>query len=278
MSLTGYSTAQLITKPSVPEFNLKFVDYSYDIPTTYKTDQYTGQTVVDLYGRHIDNRTISIIIKNDDQQFYPYTDPSSGRTIDIFYNIRYKGMYTENWTEIYGGKGKMIMYYVESKLAQNGYPTQTYGSQYTTIPFPLSDNIPNNIQLQFQIEALEGYTNMTTLDGRILFSIVDYDFTGQKSGWSNSQIITIGKIPDSTPNPTPTQFSPTSPPNQIVPNNLTANWENNPSPLSANDNQIQTQDSVPLTTFLLVVAVLIAAIAVLSVLTFRGIEKPVRPS
>jgi hypothetical protein len=181
MTLFGQSSAQSITKPPVPEFTLKFIDYSYDTPTTYKTDQYTGQTVVDIYGKHIDNRTISIIIQNNDPQFTPYTDPLSGKIIDRFYNIRYKGIYTENWTEMYGGKGKMIMYYIDSKLAQNGYPTQTQVSQFTAIPFPLSDNIPNNIQMQFQVETLEGYATAYVQDSRILFSIVDYDFTGQKA-------------------------------------------------------------------------------------------------
>jgi hypothetical protein len=273
ISLTGYATAQSIATPSSPEFTLKFIDYSYDIPSTYKTDPYTGQTVVDVYGKHIDNRTISIIIKNSDQQFYPFTDPSSGRTIDIFYNIRYKGMYTENWTEMYGGKGKMIMYYMDSTLARNGFPTQSYGSQFTTILFPLSDNIPNNIQMQFQVETLEGYATAYVQDSRILFSIVDYDFTGQTSGWSSTHTVTIGQTPNYTPNPTPTQFTPTSPPEQIGPTNSTTNWENNPAPLSANDNQSPAQDSVSLTTFLLVIVVLIAVIAVLSVFAFRGHRK-----
>jgi hypothetical protein len=35
-----------IPKPSVPEFTLKFVDYSYDVPPTYGIDPYTGKVVM----------------------------------------------------------------------------------------------------------------------------------------------------------------------------------------------------------------------------------------
>jgi hypothetical protein len=202
-----------IPKLSVPEFTLKFVDHSYDIPPTYGIDQYTGETIVTKAGEHIDNRTIEIAIKN--QPFTPFTDSLSGREVDLFYNIRYKGMFTENWTEMYGGKGKMVMYYQDDTIAQKGYPTQAYGSQYTTILFPLS-NIPNNVQIQFQVQALEGYTNRTVTDSRILFSIVDYDFIGQESDWSSTQTITIGESQTPTPSPettpTPPNMGPTSSP------------------------------------------------------------------
>ena len=32
-----------IPKPSVPEFTVALVDTSYDVPTTYSTDPYTGK-------------------------------------------------------------------------------------------------------------------------------------------------------------------------------------------------------------------------------------------
>ncbi len=35
--------AQLIPTPSIPEFTLKYIDYSYDVPPTYKIDEYTGE-------------------------------------------------------------------------------------------------------------------------------------------------------------------------------------------------------------------------------------------
>lgn len=34
-----------ITTPSVPEFSVKFVNTSYEVPTSYSIDPYTGQNV-----------------------------------------------------------------------------------------------------------------------------------------------------------------------------------------------------------------------------------------
>jgi hypothetical protein len=61
------------SKPSVPEFTLKFIDTSYDVPstTTTTTDPYTGkQTVTTHDGYHVQNGTIDVKIKN--QPFTPY--------------------------------------------------------------------------------------------------------------------------------------------------------------------------------------------------------------
>lgn len=68
-----------IPKPSVPEFTLKYLDYSYDVPPTYGIDQYTGENVTVKYGYHVDNRSIEFTFKN--QPFAPYTD-SSGTTLN----------------------------------------------------------------------------------------------------------------------------------------------------------------------------------------------------
>ena len=58
-----------ITKPSVPEFTVKFVDASYNVPTTSSIDPFTGQNVTNE-GYHVENRTIELIIKN--QPFASY--------------------------------------------------------------------------------------------------------------------------------------------------------------------------------------------------------------
>lgn len=52
-----------ITKPSVPEFTVKLVDSSYDVPTTYSIDPYTGQNVTHA-GSHVESRTLDVKIKN----------------------------------------------------------------------------------------------------------------------------------------------------------------------------------------------------------------------
>ena len=37
------ANAQTIPKPSIPRFTLRYVVDYYDVPTTYKTDPYTGK-------------------------------------------------------------------------------------------------------------------------------------------------------------------------------------------------------------------------------------------
>jgi hypothetical protein len=47
--------AQSIPKPSVPEFTLVLVDSSYDVPTTYSIDPYTGDNVTHN-GYHVEDK------------------------------------------------------------------------------------------------------------------------------------------------------------------------------------------------------------------------------
>ena len=107
-----------ITKPSVPEFTVKLVDSSYDVPTTYSIDPYTGENVTHA-GSHVERRSIEVKIKN--QPFTPYYDESSGWNISFYYNIRIKGYYSEDWIELY--------------RASDGYPTQS-DSEYIVISKP----------------------------------------------------------------------------------------------------------------------------------------------
>ncbi len=91
-------SASSIPKPSVPEFIVQFVDNSYDIPTTYTTDPYTGQQITNP-GRHVENKCI-VVVKIKNQQFQPFKNEYE-QTIDLYYNIRIKGYYEENWTVLY---------------------------------------------------------------------------------------------------------------------------------------------------------------------------------
>ena len=67
-------------KPSVPEFSLKYIDLSYDVPPTYGIDQYTGKTVITQDGYRVDNRSIQFTIKN--QPFTPYMDSSGNCCVE----------------------------------------------------------------------------------------------------------------------------------------------------------------------------------------------------
>lgn len=71
------------SKPSAPEFTLKYVDSSYDVEPVYDTYQYTGKTVVIHEGYHVRNNSIIVSIEN--QAFSNYQD-SNGNRIFLAYN------------------------------------------------------------------------------------------------------------------------------------------------------------------------------------------------
>ena len=67
LSVVSSVFAQSIPKPSVPEFTLKYIDNSYDVPpsTTTTIDQYTGKEIVTTTpGYHVENKSIEITITN----------------------------------------------------------------------------------------------------------------------------------------------------------------------------------------------------------------------
>jgi hypothetical protein len=206
-SLTMFKPAfaQSITKPSVPEFTMKYSDYSYDEPPVYGIDPNTDEKVVVVKGYHVDNRSIQFSIKN--QPFTPFTDPSSGRTIDLFYNIKYK--FGSEWISLFGGERMFYAGRSDSNFSpytEFGYPIQNYTSQYTIITYNFLD-VPRNGRMDIQVQALEGYTNSSIVgESHIFFATYDYAFYGEKSGWSSIQTINLatGSVSISTsPTPTP---------------------------------------------------------------------------
>jgi hypothetical protein len=153
----------------------------------------------------VDSKSIEFTIKN--QQFTPYID-SSGNTIGLYYNFRYKGNYVNNWT-----------YYPENSNGQSvihyngglGYDYEMYppiygasNSDYTLLTLglsflgpPLGQTIPIGVNVNFQAQALIGYFNKNEFGYYIL--------TGESSDWSSTKTITIGETSASTsPTPTPT--------------------------------------------------------------------------
>lgn len=55
LAMVESAFGQLITKPAVPEFTLVLVDSSYDVPTTYSIDPYTGENVTH-HGYHVEEK------------------------------------------------------------------------------------------------------------------------------------------------------------------------------------------------------------------------------
>jgi hypothetical protein len=201
------------TKPSAPQFTVTYADYSYDIPATYGVDEFTGKTEIKTYERHVDNKTFTFKIKN--QPFTPYED-SQGNTIQLCYNLRFKGHYGGEWKYfpyLDNGQGSSRCSAGIYSMYNPILPASS--DQYTSILEGLSlfgENQPAvGDKVDFQVQALFGYVSYAG-DGF-------YSFSGQASDWSSTQTITIGKTA-----PAATQFSTVAPtqPSTTAPN-ATAN-------------------------------------------------------
>jgi hypothetical protein len=176
--------AQTIPKPTVPEFTAQYVDRSYTVPATTTIDPYSGQSVTNP-SHYVENRTLEIAIRN--QPFTPYIDSSTGAEwkITLMYQIRTKGHFAQNWTNLYS--------------VDNGFLSAS-NSDYTTVSYPLSEgspiggNLQANDQVDFQVKAMIGYVHRTV-------GFMSWYFTGESSDWSPTQTVTI---PTSNPNPSPT--------------------------------------------------------------------------
>lgn len=181
--------AEAHLEPSIPEFTLRYIDNSYDVPATYGVDQYTGQTVVTVPGEHVDNRSIEIKIKNT--PFTPYTD-KSGNTINQFYNIRYRSTVSENWITMFGNQTQSAWTGQTNPYSKYGYLIQDYTSEYTTLIYRLTSQTPLAGVFDFQVQTLVGYTIQAPAEGPILFSFAGFTFIGQSSSWSNTQTVRFG--------------------------------------------------------------------------------------
>ena len=163
--------------PAVPEFTVKLIDTSYDMPTTYSTDPYTGKTITQE-GYHVERRTIEIRIKN--QPFS--TNPLSPK--EVMYNIRVKGYFGQEWRELYH--------------PSDGYPTPS-DSEYTVLNFSSSGGsdfygfrnalivAPSRGQVDIQVEAMYGGIGKDLEEG----PLGPLYFVGETSGWSKTQTLTI---------------------------------------------------------------------------------------
>ena len=190
--------ASAATTPSVPEFTVKYVYYSYYIPPTYAIDPYTGENFTTNLGHYLYNRTIEFTIKN--QPFTSYRD-ASGNYTSLYYNIEFKGHYNDEWS-------------YHPYDPDDGYTTGSYSdtynasdSDYTIIVVRMSSagvgrmnlgGISDGDQVDFQMQTLIGHLDKI-YTGSSGFSWVGgdsdhyYVFTGETSGWSETQTLTIGE-------------------------------------------------------------------------------------
>ncbi|MCW4044727.1 MAG: hypothetical protein NWE94_04325 [Candidatus Bathyarchaeota archaeon] len=192
-----------IPKPSVPEFTVKYVDNSYDVPPTYEVDPYTGKNITHA-GYRVENKSIEITVRN--QPFTPYRLDNE-HYVNLFYNISYRGHYGEGWE--YSAYDRNTEWFI----------TQS-DSEYTVISFY---PVPTEGVMDFRVQAQIGYFTYYYMPFRV------YEFHGETSGWSDIQTITIPtsdsspassplstSIPDQTLEPTATGTPQTLPAEAII--------------------------------------------------------------
>jgi hypothetical protein len=182
--------AETVPKPSVPEFTVRFVDNSYDVPTTTSIDPYTGKTITNQ-GYHVENKSTELEIRN--QPFTPFQISVDGdsKTINLFYNIHIKGHYSPNWN-----------YYQKYNGSSNGNVIQNYDSPFTIVP--IDDYLPNEGTIDIQVEAMVGYEEgIVSVPGAPGTARV---IRGENSGWSFIQSITIPTTNNPSPSPTVPEF------------------------------------------------------------------------
>jgi len=162
--------AQSISKPSVPEFTLKYVDTSYDVPSTYSIDSYTGNVTIKA-GYHV-NKCLELTIRN--QPIYPM----------LFYNVRYKGHFEDNWTEIFSYQHSFPE--SQNELFPGSLPHRS-DSEYTIITIPRQISVTEN-EIDFQVQAMEWHTESYG-NGKPGLRWTSFE----SSEWSSTQTITYDK-------------------------------------------------------------------------------------
>jgi hypothetical protein len=188
-----------ITKPSVPEFTVNLVDSSYDVPTTYSTNPYTGEKVTHP-GYRVESRTIEIKIKN--QPFTPFLveEATANWTADLQYNIRWKGHFEQDWHEIYYPSDGFAGANLESEYTVISFEGEYSSSEGLKLIYQgMYTTFPPGAQVDFQVEAMIGYVHRQNISIAVPGS--GWVFTGETSDWSNTQTITISA--SSTPSPSP---------------------------------------------------------------------------
>lgn len=182
--LAAESECSSIPEPSVPEFTVTYEDHTYYVPPTYGVDQYTGKNVTIQGDYFADNK--SIILRIENQKF---TSSVNGTSYYLFYNVRVKGHFGEDWTELYSGD-----------LPDNLLNEST--SSHTTLSIP-TGRYPYGAQIDVQVKAYIGHYSQVYVPPQGSFwatkpggYITELAIDGT-SGWSGTQTLTL-----STPLPT----------------------------------------------------------------------------
>jgi hypothetical protein len=181
------ANAQTIPTPSIPEFTVKFVDHSYDVPAkvTSTFNPYNNKTMENtIPGYHVQNFTIDLTIKNQ-----PIPSMINGNKSYLLFYILIKGHYGNDWSNPYSN-------------AIDSYPKQS-DSDYTVVSLPTASYSAGDV-IDVQIKALLAYGYLHYIQVALPDQVYDY-YSVTASDWSNTQTITI---PASTsPSPSVPEFS-----------------------------------------------------------------------
>ncbi|MDR0373670.1 MAG: hypothetical protein LBI79_09020 [Nitrososphaerota archaeon] len=162
--------------PSVPEFTIKYVNYSYDVPatTTSHTDPYTGKVTTEIHqGYHVKNFTLEITIKN---QAFPAS--IAGDALGMRYFIQTKGHFENDW--------------------QKSHVDTLSTSGYTIVVLP-ANSYPAGGTVDVRVMAWLGYYTPPVSDGKL---VVPASFLYPRpSDWGSIQSISI---PENINTPTST--------------------------------------------------------------------------
>jgi hypothetical protein len=187
------------------------------------------------------------------------------------FNVRFKGQYTDNWSNITALYGLYMAhtsghkYTIFSLMLNNMMPRDLLGDSDLV---QAGIQVPLNCTVDFQVEALYGKSFWC-----VSVPLGAYVFNGQESGWSSTQSITINEAdavsgpilnPTLATNPAPTQ-SPTPAPT------LTSTPKQTSTPTASQKDPNQKMDSItlPLTEFIALVTILAVTAAGLAVLYIK---------
>jgi hypothetical protein len=174
-----------IPKPSVPEFTLKLLDSSYDIPPAATTNPFTGQ-ISTIPGEHKESRTIEIRIKNEPFTPFSIMEGVSNWTVHFMYNIRWKGHFEQNWNEIYNPSDSYLARDLGSETVYSNQGEYSSREGLELDSRGIYATLPVGAEVDFQVEAMVGYTHRVVEGG-----MAPWYFFGEKSGWSSTQTLTI---------------------------------------------------------------------------------------
>jgi hypothetical protein len=195
--------ANAVNKPSTPEFTLKYVDNSYDVPPTFEIDPYTGKNTIKTDGFYVENKSVTLAINNP-----PF---SSGI---LFYNVSTKGHYESesNWRYVYLIDGDGGVGYLEASA--HGYTVFVFGSTNNNGSDHYSlriDGIKAGAKIDFAVQAYYGYYstvknpyyNYPFVNHSEYITVLNVTQTGD---WSPTQTLIIPESSQPSPSPTIPEF------------------------------------------------------------------------